>query len=124
MWRILYDFPYLWAIRSRWSAHKPGMVKVSQDMQDLKLALSQQSIATHFTFWAFTTQPCEIMNEYIREIDRSEGDTWAEAIAKQRPSHQTLTKHLLLVGSSVSDYADSNLIIFRTPDETWLTAIL
>lgn len=124
MWKILYDFPYLWAIRNRWSAHKPEIVKVSQDMQDLKLALSQQSMTTHFTFWAFTTQACEIMNEYIREIDRSEDDTWAEAIAKQRPGHLTLTRHLLLVESSDSDHATSNIIIFRNPDESWLDDVI
>ncbi len=115
--RILCDFPWLWAIHSCWSCHQSDMVKVSQDMQDLKLALSQQSMITSFTFWALTVEPCELMNERIREITRLENITWAEAIEKQTLSHLSIV-YLFLVGSPTNDYADSEIIIFRNPNKT------
>lgn len=122
---ILADFSSLWAIHSRWSVTISKDVKVSQEMQDLKMALSQPSTKTAFGFWAFVSDGSgeDFFNASMVRIVRTEGETWAESVMEQT-SHLGAIVYLFLVGSPDSDYAEKEVIIFRHPDKVSLHGVV
>lgn len=123
MQQILEDFPWLWAIHSYWSYHQSDKVKISQNTQDLRLALSQKSTATLYSVWALTVDSSALLNAHIEEMPRNEDATWAEVITGKIFDHLTI-KYLFLVGSPESTYAASDIIIFRSPDKTGLDEVV
>ncbi len=115
---ILRDFPWLWAILGYWSPDQAEYVKVSQDMTNLKAALSQSSTKTRFKAWTVTTTADdEIFDLQIKSIKQNDDCTWAEAIMKETFRHVYIDYIVVVDPFWGEDHCCKRITIFRHPEK-------
>ena len=93
---------------------------MSQDIGDLKAALSRQSESTHFDIWVFGGPS---YSKDINKIDRNAA-SWAELVLMSSNVMGGSLDHVVVVDQADKQLTNQDIIIFRHPEKRSLREVV